>query len=208
MSLAISDLRAMHSSMVNENAKLRGARDSVKKMITGAEDRIKDMNARQQSIADGILLVQRFSEGIQTGVVQRFEDLLTKGIRQIFNKEYTISIEFSTQGNTLNADFFVTLPDGKKVNLAKGEGGGMRDLVAVLQRILYIVLEPSRPAKLLLLDENLKALDVGRAPAAFSFIKELCKELEIQVIFVTHQQFAIESDTDGIKLIVIGEQLS
>lgn len=204
MSIATSVLRDIHGQLVHDNARRRGARDSVIGMIKANEDKTKELNVRQQRIADGIVLVQRFSEGIQTGVVQRFEDLLTRGVRQIFNKEYSVSIEFATQGNTLNADFFMTLPDGKKVNLAKGEGGGMRDLVAVLQRILYLVLEPTRPAKLLLLDENLKALDVGRAPAAFTFIKELCHELDIQVIFVTHQQAATEIDGDGMKVIGIG----
>lgn len=202
--MSVSALRETHRQLVLDNSKRRGARDSVRSMIEANAAKVRELNTDQQRIADGILLVQRFSEGIQSGVVERFEDLLTRGVRAIFNKEYTVSIEFATQGNTLNADFFMTLPDGKKVNLARGEGGGMRDLVAVLQRILYLVLEPSRPAKLLMLDENLKALDVGRAPAAFTFIKELCQELGIQTIFVTHQQAATEIDGSGMRVIGIG----
>jgi chromosome segregation ATPase len=204
MGTAISALRDIHTQLSRENTTRMGARDSVAGMLKENEARAKGLNAKQQDISDGIILVQRFSEGIQTGVVQRFEDLITRGVRQIFNKEYTVSIEFNTQGNTLNADFFITLPDGKKVNLVKGEGGGLRDMVAVLQRILYIILEPSRPARVIVLDECLKALDVGRAPAAFEFIRELCKELDIQTIFVTHQAGATEVEGEGIKVIGIG----
>jgi hypothetical protein len=202
--MSLSALHDIHAELSRDNAKKRGARDTVLRMADLAEKKVKDMNARQQSISDGIILVQRFAEGIQSGVVQKFEDLLTRGVRQIFQKDYTVSIEFATSGNTLNADFFMTLPDGKKVNLAKGEGGGMRDLVAVLQRILYIILEPSHPAKVIFFDENLKAMDSGRSPAAFTFIKELCVQLQIQVVFITHSQAALELEGEGMKVIGIG----
>ena len=203
---SLSALRDLHASLSRENSTKIGARDTVIAMANAKVDEVKTLNAKQTSIADCILLIQKFSEGLQTGVVQRFEDLLTRGIRQIFNKDYTVSIEFAVSGNTLNADFFITLPDGKKVNLARGEGGGMRDMVAVLQRVLYIILEPSHPARILFLDENLKALDVGRAPGAFAFIKDLCAELDIQVLFVTHQQGAVDADQTGVKVIAIGGQ--
>lgn len=200
-----SALRDIHSELFRENARRKGARDTVIGMVKAREVIARDISARQQALSDSIVLVQKFSEGLQSGIVQRFEDLLTRGVRAIFKKDYTVTIEFSTSGNTLHADFFIILPDGKKVNLARGEGGGLRDLVSVLQRILYIVLEPSRPARVLFLDENLKALDVGRAPAAFAFIRDLCHELDIQVIFVTHQQGAVDSEAAGMKIISIGE---
>lgn len=199
--MSVSALSDIHAELSRENSRRRGARDMVQKMIQDGKRKVEDLNASQLSIADGILLVQRFSEGIQSGVVQKFEDLLTRGVRQIFNKQYTVSIEFSASGNTLHADFFMTLPDGKKVNLAKGEGGGMRDLVSVLQRILYIILEPSHPARIIFFDEQLKALDVGRTPSAFIFVKELCQELGIQVVFITHAASAVELDGDGVKVV-------
>lgn len=198
------NLRDTHSMLVKENLRLKGSRDAIINMAEAKVRLISELNEKQRNVSDAILITQKLSEGLQTGVVKRFEDLLTRGVRQIFQKEYTVLIEFSTSGNTLNADFFITLPDGKKVNLAKGEGGGLRDLVAVLQRILYLILEPSRPARILFLDENMKALDVGRAPAAFYFIVKLCKELDIQIIFITHQQAAIDREMDGMRVVRLG----
>lgn len=202
---SLSALRDLHASLSRENSTKIGARDTVIAMANAKVEAVKELNAKQQSIADCILLVQKFSEGLQSGVVQRFEDLLTRGIRTIFNKDYIVSIEFATSGNTLNADFFITLPDGKKVNLAKGEGGGMRDMVAVLQRVLYIILEPSHPARILFMDEDLKMLDSERAPAAFEFIRSLTAELDIQVVWITHQQSVRDSiaDDTGIKLLAL-----
>ena len=203
----MTDTKAIVESyrkLADENARKRGASDTIKSMIADNSKKLSELNKKQQDISDEIILVQRFSEGIQTGVVGKFEDLLTRGVRQIFDKEYTVTIEFSTSGNTLNADFFITLPDGKKVNLASGEGGGLRDLVAVLQRILYVVLEPSRPSRVVFMDENMKMLDSARAPGAFSFLRDLCRELDVQVVWVTHQESAKNLEGENTKVISIG----
>lgn len=159
---------------------------------------------RLRRLSDCVAMTQKFSEGIQSGVVKKFEDLLTRGVREVFDKDYKISIEFSSPGNTLSADFFVTLPDGKVVNLAKGEGGGLRDLVAVLMRVLYLVLEPTHPAKMVILDESFKFVDVGRAPKAFAFLRDLCSELGVQLVIVSHHQAVKELDGQGVKIIEIG----
>jgi hypothetical protein len=141
-------------------------------------------------LASSIAVVQNFSNNISTGIIDKFEELLTSGVREIFSKDYKIKIEFSTSGNSYHADFFVMLPDGKKINLAVGEGGGLRDFISVLQRILYIILEPSHPERILFLDESLKAMDAERSVAAFKFIAGLCKELDVQVVAITHSSAA------------------
>jgi len=193
-------LRDVREDIVSRMAK----RDMLRDLIKETEYERDTLAKRSQHLSDGVVLIQKFSEGIQSIVVKRFEDLLTKGVRQIFAKDYKIGIEFTTSSNTLNADFFATLPDGKIVNLAKGEGGGLRDLVAVLQRMLYLVLEPTRPAKFLFLDENLKYLDKGRAGPAFQFLSEVMEQLRIQTVWITHMAAAGDVEADGFKMISIG----
>jgi DNA repair exonuclease SbcCD ATPase subunit len=168
----------------------RANKESLERMVASYRADADALQASIQTLGDSVTLMQAFSGTLRSDVVQKFEGLLTKGVRQIFNKDYQISIEFSNSGNSVYADFYITLPDGKKVTLANGEGGGLRDFVSVLQRILYIILEPSRPSKVLFLDECFKALDAGRAPGAFRFISELCRELDIQVVFITHSPAA------------------
>lgn len=179
----------------------------LKAELTAKRLRLDEATKAVTDLGDGIDVVQKFSEGLKTDVIQRFEDLLTRGMREIFQKNYTISIDFVSKGNGVSADFYVTLPDGKKVNLAKGEGGGLRDLVGVLQRILYLILEPSRPAKILFLDEDLSFLDSGRMPSAFRFLHGLTSELGIQVIWISHAE-AVRSmeDSEGISIIRLGDR--
>lgn len=181
----------------------RANRDAVANVLESERENIRELEAKVQQLGDAVTLMQTFSASLRTDIVQKFEDLLTKGVRQVFQKDYKITIEFTDSANSVYADFFVTLPDGKKVNLAN-EGGGLRDFVGILQRILYIILEPSVPSRILFLDENLKALDSERSPIAFKFISELAIELGIQMVFVTHSHAAKAMiDTEGVSLLEI-----
>jgi uncharacterized protein YjgD (DUF1641 family) len=184
--------------------KRRANRDAVANVLASEQDNITRLKDKVQQLTDGITLMQTFSTTLRSDVVGKFEDLLTKGVREVFKKDYKITIEFTNQANAVYADFYVTLPDGKKINLANGEGGGLRDFVGILQRLLYIILEPTQPSRILFIDEGLKALDVERSPIAFKFIAELTHELGIQVIFITHSQAAkAMSGTEGTSVVEI-----
>jgi hypothetical protein len=163
---------------------------------SGEHDSLK---AKSVELGDAITLVQNFAGGIQSGVVSRFGDLVTDAVREIYGRDYTVTIDFQAKGNSVWADFVVQLPDGKKVSLTEGEGGGLRDLVAVLCRILYLVLDPTVPARFMVLDESLKALDVWRSPHAFSVITKVAKDVGIQAIWVSHSA-AVLSDGGSIGM--------
>lgn len=151
---------------------------------------------RTDKISKGILLMQNFSETLKKDIIGKFEELVTKGLCEVFEKDYRFSIEFSTHGSSLTADFIISLPDGKRVNMATGEGGGVRDFTSLLQRILYLILDPARPDRVLFLDENLKHLDSERAKRAFVFIKKILSELDIQTIFITHSSAVKEIENE------------
>lgn len=151
-----------------------------------------------QTAADSIAIAQAFSGSIQTGVIGKFEDLLTRAIRQIYGREYEVRIELAAKGNSMWADFRILLPNGRLVDLAGGEGGGFKDIVAVMSRILYLVLDPTAPARIMFLDENLKALDQWRSPAAFPIITKIARDLGIQVIWISHSPVVTDGQMLGI----------
>ena len=188
----------------NNLIRRKANRDAIANVFKSEQANIAELKAKVQRLGDGITLIQSFSNTLRTDVISKFEDLLTKGVRQVFKKDYKISIGFANTGNSVYADFYVTLPSGKKINLANGEGGGLRDFVSILQRILYIILEPNKPSRVIFLDENLKALDSERSPVAFQFIAELIRELGIQCIFITHSNAAkAMAGATGVSLIEV-----
>jgi hypothetical protein len=175
---------------------------SLKALIDGEEDDVEMYTRETLDLTDSIAVLQNYSNSIRMDIITKFEDLITSGVREVFNKDYKIKIEFSNPGNSYHAEFYVILPDGKKINLAAGEGGGLRDFISVLQRILYIILEPTKPSRVIFLDENLKHLDSSRSAAAFRFISGLAKELDVQVLMITHSAAAIALAGSGAATVV------
>lgn len=163
----------------------------AKSKIAVAEAAQKEM----AEIADSVALVQAFAGQIQTGIIERFEDLINRGIREIFKEDYKVQVVFEAKSNSFWADLYITLPGGNRVPMSK-QGGGMKHLAAVLSRILYIVLDPTQPAKFMLLDETMKDLDEWRYPEGFRFIMDVATQLGIQVVWTTHSPVVSSKQLD------------
>jgi hypothetical protein len=170
--------------------------------LKNCSERLESARDAAQLAGDCVMLTQSFSGSIQTGVIKQFEDLLTRAIRQIFGRDYSITIEFQNKGNSLWADFLVKLPSGRLVSISNGEGGGMKDLVGVLNRILYLVIDPTQPARIVFMDENMADMDEWRSPFSFQFLVRVMRELGIQCIWITHNESVSSGDLaiDGAKI--------
>lgn len=138
-----------------------------------------------QDVGDAILVVQAFAGQIQTGVIDKFENLLNRGIREIFDRDYKIDIEMEAKGNSFVADIYITLPGGNRIPMST-EGGGLKYLASMLSRILYLILDSTQPVKFLFLDETMADLDEWRYPQGFKFIMDVAAELGIQIVWITH----------------------
>jgi hypothetical protein len=194
----IKEVEEAKSGLIRRRANLQ----SLTALTEGEKQDCETYKKEVETLTDSVAVLQNFSNGIRTDIITKFEDLITSGVREVFNKDYKVAIEFSTSGNSYHAEFYVFLPDGKKINLMAGEGGGLRDFISVLQRMLYIILEPTKPSRLIFLDENLKHLDSSRAATAFKFISGLAKELDIQILMITHSAAAIGLATAGMATVV------
>ena len=179
------------------------ARDMYKRTLEQKEKELKEIEEKISALTQSIDILQDFHLNLEIGIIKKFEELVTKGIQEIFGKQYKFIIEFKNENIGTSADFYIKIPENDKIiNLASGEGGGIKDFISVLIRMLYLILEPSKPAKILFLDENLKHLDRERAIKALKFIKELAEKLNIQVVFITHLDVN-DYDVDGINIIKI-----
>ena len=199
--MLIEEIKEAESGLIRRRANLQ----SLKALIDGEEMDLEEHAREVENLTDSIAVTQNYSNSIRMDVVTKFEELITSGVREVFNKDYRVSIEFSNPGNSYHAEFYVYLPDGKKVNLVAGEGGGLRDFISVLQRILYVILEPAKPSRVIFLDECLKALDSARSVTAFRFLSELTKELDVQVIMITHSAAAVSlAETGAVTVVELG----
>jgi len=90
--------------------------------------------------------------------------------------------------------------DGRELaNAAMGElSGGERQRLLIAQALL------SDP-RLLLLDEPLASLDIGREQEIIALIQRVCRSREVAVLFVTHDVNPLLSDLDRVLYLAEGK---
>lgn len=168
--------------------KLKAYTEMYRNKIDEYKAKISDLEQKIAMLDTSIQHIQSIGLTLKNDIVLKFEELITEALREVFEDNYKFKINFSKKLGRMNADFYIQLPDGKIVDIYNGEGGGVKDFVALLIRILYFELDKNKRTPVMFLDENLKFLDKERAIKAINFIKKLCNKLNIQVLFITHQQ--------------------
>lgn len=160
-------------------------REMLIRNIDDKKNHIKTKESDIEMLIKSITIVQDFYSNLQTDVVFKFENLITEGIREVFDSNSKFEIEFKKENNNVSAEFYINIGN-KKIILNDGEGGGIKDFISVLFRIVYLILDRNNKSRVIFLDENLKHLDKERSHKALKFIHNLCSQLNIQVFFITH----------------------
>lgn len=109
--------------------------------------------------------------------------LVTDSIRVVFpDRNLVFRVEFST---TRDTQCNVSLEeDERKLSLFDSEGYGVLDIISIVLRAAYIVLDKSE--KIMILDEPFRNLSVDRHEAASKMLYDLSHRLNMQIIVNTH----------------------
>ena len=119
----------------------------------------------------------------QTYLSEYLTALVTDSIKVVFpDRNLIFKVEFSTARDT---QCNVSLEEnGKKLSLFDSEGYGVLDIISIVLRAAYIVLDKSE--KIMILDEPFRNLSVDRHEAASKMLYDLSHRLKMQIIINTH----------------------
>lgn len=145
----------------------------------------KELSERVTNIAKSEQVLMLMSQEILGKSTATIDDLLTNGLRAVFNDQ---SLTFKTtidkyRGRT--AVKFQLLENGYSKPLMESYGGGPLAMAALLLRIATIILLDMR--RVLFLDETLAHLSEAYHANASKLLKSLCRELDFQIVMITHQ---------------------
>ena len=116
-----------------------------------------------------------------------FTSLVTEALCSIFEKDIKFEIKLYSYRNEPAID--VTVTEGElEVDPQKSCGGGVNDIISLVLKIILI------------LDESLKFLSRNYLEQASSFISDISKRMNLQVILVSHKP-ELEVNCDNIILI-------
>ncbi len=186
-----------------------GARNAIQARLEEYESEVVLLTERMADTEKAVYLLQKYSEDQQAMLSARIEEIVTAGIRAVFqdpNLTFRMHYSESKKGTVKKApevtmSVSYRMADGSEAvgDLKNSFGGGLAVVTAALLNIIVVLQLAPRVAPILLWDEPLKDLspDYGTGDDASryrdlmaDFIRTVVDEMAetgVQIIMVSHE---------------------
>lgn len=178
----------LHENEASLNQKV-GRRDQLLESVSSAEANIETLRGELDDLGEVTEVLQQLVSLKREEIQKKVENLVTYGLRSIFEEDLTFKIVTGTRAKQ-------TTMEMKVVHVVKGtvvetdiltaHGGGLIQVVALLLRIVVLLFARPSPTRVLILDESLAHLSREYLANAGELLKQLASRLGIQILMVTH----------------------
>lgn len=173
-------LVAEYRSLLNYK---KGELKSKQEQLKSKKEEILSIENKLLSLKKIAGIFKRSAVSSQEYLSNYLTALVTDSIKVVFpDRNLVFKVEFTTSRDT---QCNVSLEeDGKKLSLFDSEGYGVLDIISIVLRAAYIILDKSE--KIMILDEPFRNLSVDRHEAASKMLYDLSHRLNMQIIVNTH----------------------
>jgi ABC-type iron transport system FetAB ATPase subunit len=133
-------------------------------------------------------LLNSVGEERQESARRQVEELVTRALQVIFEKNLSFHMESSVRANRAEVDFVIRSAFGDQVvdtPVLEARGGGMAAVVGFVLRLVVLLLTPGA-RRFLALDESFAHVSASYEPRVAEFIREVADKAGVQVLLVTH----------------------
>lgn len=135
---------------------------------------------------DAQKLLQLAAATVQQQVHEKISKLVTRCLKTVFTEDnYEFKIKFEQKRGKTEASLLL-LKNGVEEDPLEEDAGGVLDVTAFALRISCLLLQTPKRRRLLVLDEPFRYVSVEYKPRVRELLKALVKELNLQIIMVTH----------------------
>ncbi len=175
-----------------------GAAQAIARHGNAVQAEVLDLTTRVDAYTRAAAVLTRIGEERQEQAHRTIENLITRGLRTIFDDTLSFHLVPVVRGNRPEIDFVVRSDlDGTTVDtpVMDARGGGLAAIVGFLLRLVVELLSPRRDAPILL-DETFAHVSAEYEPRLAEFLRDLVDRTGIQIIMVTHSDaYADTADT-------------
>jgi hypothetical protein len=172
-------------------ATLREMTVKARETANRSRSKLADLTYQREALDKAGAFLRIVSDWSRRKSIGRIEETVNAALIQIFEpRNMRLKVEFDTKASRVNANLYMT--NGEELeDIMDGRGGGVRDIVSVLLRIMFKKMTHPPIEGPLMLDEALKQLnsvdkDNNYVLRAYRFIQEISRRFEDQVIIVTN----------------------
>jgi len=178
------------------------AQGEVRAVLTRGKELSAEVASLGQSVEEldrVTILLNSLGEERQLAAQSSIEELVTRGLRMIFDDTLSFHITQSVRGKTPVVEFVVRTTLGNDVietPVMDARGGGLAAVIGFLLRLVVGLMgRDPHDASLLVLDESFAHVSAEYLEPLGQFLREVVDRTGVQIILVTHQpEFAEYAD--------------
>lgn len=163
----------------------------AKKAVEESIVKLGKVNKDRQDLTKAGLFLRAVSDHSRQRSIGQIETTINAALRQIFApRDIRVKVEFDTKAGRINANVLMVNGEGEAEDILEGRGGGIRDIVSVILRIMFKKMVHPPLSGPIVLDESLRFLNSvdnenGYVVRAYQFLKEIAERFDEQFIIVT-----------------------
>jgi DNA repair exonuclease SbcCD ATPase subunit len=187
--MTVSRVKSLRTSLERQ----RGQKEQLERSLIVLENSLtaqKSSLRRHEQAREIIRIV-----GLKTQQQLQFHisDTTSLALESVFDKPYTLEIEFIQRRNKTECDLFFAR-NGNRLDPLDGGGGGAADIAAFALRIASWAMQRPRTRATLILDEPFKHLK-GEVEnkRALDMISKISRKLHLQIIMVSDERISREA---------------
>jgi hypothetical protein len=167
----------------------KGRRDAVQRSLNSVTAEIERLEDEEELLTLVAALFRQLIDQEVSEGVKAVEHLQTEGLQAVFDdQDLSVKANIEESRGKISVELVTVQkkPNGDIIEgVAKDDfGGSVLTVQSVLLRVIIMLRRGLRP--LLLLDESLPAFDANYISNMGSFLSELCRRLDIDILMVTH----------------------
>jgi len=133
-------------------------------------------------------ILRQIGTAYRTTSVQRIEDLVTRCLQAVFEREYEFVVRMVEKREQIETEFFVR--DGEiELDPEFQAGGGILDVISLgLRAVMWSMRGKSATDSFLALDEPARNVSASHIENVSEMLDQLARQLGIQFLIVTHRE--------------------
>lgn len=180
-----------------EHDALSGEARSVLSRAKEVKEEIAKLQEEIVVLDKSSMVLNSIGEERQLKAQDTIEQLVTRGLQQIFDDSLSFHIVQTVKAKTASVEFVVrtTLADGGIVDtpVMDARGGGLAATIGFLLRVVILLLKGKSQDNILILDETFAHVSAEYLPNVSEFLRELVDKTGVQIVMVTHQEELTEN---------------
>jgi len=180
----IANIRKYQSSVV----KKRTSNEIYREKIEKSKARIVSLSKQIQTVVDFVTIINSISLPKRNDLKCGIEGIMTKALNLLYGDEYRSELIYDFKNNRSALDIRVIKETliGNVSRKRNGFGGGVSDTISLPLRMM--ILKGSPCADILFLDEAFKHIGAKMSDGVGEFLKNIAKEMGIQIFMTTHDE--------------------